>query len=62
MTFVQHLETIGIATANPDMVELGFDERWVLPEHAGQVVGTMFSDPNGLGLGPAGSRIAGKGC
>lgn len=39
MTFVQHLETIGIATANPDMVELGLDERWVLPEHAGQVVG-----------------------
>lgn len=39
MTFVQHLETIGIATANPEMVELGLDERWVLPEHAGQVVG-----------------------
>lgn len=36
MTFVQHLETIAIVTANPDMVELGLDERWVLPE---QVVG-----------------------
>lgn len=34
MTFVQHLETIAIVTASPNVVKLGLDERWVLPEQA----------------------------
>lgn len=33
LTVIQYSETIATATANPDLIELGLDEMWGLPEH-----------------------------
>lgn len=47
VTFIQHSET-AIATANPDLVELGLDEIRLV-QVQGTSCGKVFLDPIGLG-------------